>query len=236
MNCLTSITESFGLLCEEHKIRLGHVFDSLNPTPDQLKVKEWISANWKMLHKCFKAMIPKDIDEVLTQQILNNLQSWINITASLQLSQARDSMLLTLCQGCLPTGISPFLNICSHQYFTLESNKEITTKNIQTSKILFNVAHCLGGLLDVNSWHIILTTLQKTDTYLKKVSAKNQNDKRRSQGPLDRLSTISTGEEDTHTMDLQILESALESLFEQSQYTPVKNMNLIMFKFFLKTE
>lgn len=105
VDCLSTITESYGVLCESNGIKLGNLFVSTEVTPMQVKIKEWIMKNWKVLLKCFKALFPKEMDEIMTQQILKSFQAWINITGTLQISQARDSILLTLCQGCLPTGI-----------------------------------------------------------------------------------------------------------------------------------
>ena len=49
------------------------------------------------------------------------------------------------------------------------SANDLTLKHIQISKKLFNIAHCLGGILDVDSWHIILTTIQKTEIIFLKI-------------------------------------------------------------------
>ena len=40
-------------------------------------------------------------------------------------------------------------------------------KNIQVCKTLLNIAHCLGFILDVKSWYIILETMQKIETIIK---------------------------------------------------------------------
>ena len=50
-----------------------------------------------------------------------------------------------------------------------DNGREFTNKHIQATKTLFNIAHCLGGILDVTSWHIVLATLQKTELYLSKM-------------------------------------------------------------------
>ena len=43
----------------------------------------------------------------------------------------------------------------------------MTDKNIQICKTLLNIAHCLGYILDVKSWYIILETMQKIETVIK---------------------------------------------------------------------
>lgn len=51
----------------------------------------------------------------------------------------------------------------------MESIREyiLTDKNVQICKTLLNIAHCLGYILDVKSWYIILETMQKIETVIK---------------------------------------------------------------------
>ena len=44
----------------------------------------------------------------------------------------------------------------------------MTEKNIQICKTLLNIAHCLGYMLDVRSWFIILEALQRIETVIRK--------------------------------------------------------------------
>jgi hypothetical protein len=45
------------------------------------------------------------------------------------------------------------------------SSPLLTPKNIQSLKALFNIAHCLGGLLG-NAWHTILETFESLDAII----------------------------------------------------------------------
>jgi hypothetical protein len=94
------------VLADNYKIVIGASENNLNST-DKKAFQEWISVNWKAMLKTLKLLLSKEIDESLTQNILNNLQNLINLTGSISLPQARDSALMALCQGCLPNGI-PF--------------------------------------------------------------------------------------------------------------------------------
>ena len=87
--------------------------------------------SWKPILKSIKIVIAKDVDEVFTQQILNIIQSWINLTGTLMIVKARDSYLRIICNASCPK----------------EFNAEFNTKHIQISKTLFNIAHCLGGII-----------------------------------------------------------------------------------------
>jgi hypothetical protein len=41
------------------------------------------------------------------------------------------------------------------------------TLNVQVCMTLLNIAHCLGCILDVKSWYIILETMQRIETMIK---------------------------------------------------------------------
>ena len=88
-----------------------------------------VESTWKPLLKAIKLILPKSISETFTQQILGAVQSWIISTGTLQNLKARDSYLRVLCNSCVPR----------------DNSNELSSKHIQSTKILFNIAHCLGG-------------------------------------------------------------------------------------------
>ena len=49
---------------------------------------------------------------------------------------------------------------------TESDSHALSDKNIQVCKSLLNIAHCLGYLLDVKSWFIILQTMQDIEKYI----------------------------------------------------------------------
>jgi hypothetical protein len=52
----------------------------------------------------------------------------------------------------------------------------LNERNIQVCKTLLNIAHCLGYILDVKSWYIILETMQRIETMIKiKMKSKGRN-------------------------------------------------------------
>jgi len=125
------VTQTLFVLAEKAGFALGTPQNAAS-TDEQKNLVEWLSANWKVLLKALKALLAKDTDEVLTQNILNTFQKLINLFGSLNFTQARDSFILALCQACLP-----------HDDRSL---RELSLKNIQTTKIDFNIAHCFGGM------------------------------------------------------------------------------------------
>ncbi len=111
-------------------------------THDQTNFKDWINTNWKAIRNCLKLILPIDLDESITQFILKTFQNMINLCGRLGMNQARDVFLETLCQGCLPNGKTLKNNLTCKEENT---NKDFNLRNIQTTKTLFNIAHCLGG-------------------------------------------------------------------------------------------
>ncbi len=101
----------------------------MDPHDENLPYIHHLEVTWKPLLKAIKIVINRDIDETHTQQILNIMQSWINLTGTLQITKARDSYLRLLCNSCSPK----------------EKEVELSAKHIQISKALFNIAHCLGS-------------------------------------------------------------------------------------------
>ena len=100
-------TESLIFLSERCDFKLG-VNTNVATTHDQKNFIEWLSISWKTILKCLKPLLPKQVDESMTQHVLNTFQKVISLTGSLGLTQARDSYIITLCQNCLPYSTTTF--------------------------------------------------------------------------------------------------------------------------------
>jgi hypothetical protein len=94
--------------------------------------------------------------------LLNSYQNFIGVCGSISNSkffgnnlvhlEARDGFLDSLCSfGSKNT--EPFL---------------LNEKNVQICKTLLNIAHCLGSILDVRSWYIVLECMQRVEGAIKK--------------------------------------------------------------------
>jgi len=106
-------------------------------------------------------------------------------------------------------------------------------KNIQATKTVFNIAHCFGAILDINSWHSIFMTLQKTEILFDRIRtqitpflaqnvAPNRLSLNKTEQDKDAVKRLITQEdENSLLLDLQILSAALDSLFTQSSHYPV---------------
>ena len=101
--CLSTFAETSIFLSEEYEIKLGYLNKNLE-TDDQKDFYDILHNNWKNVLKILKYLLPKEVDESVTQTILNTLQNLINLTGSLHIPQGRDSIIMTLCNGCLPNG------------------------------------------------------------------------------------------------------------------------------------
>lgn len=91
---------------------------------------------------------------------------------------ARDAFLEGLCSFCLTPvttqGQEPRQSMGATTFIPQKTTQDyiLTEKNIQICKTLLNIAHCLGYLLDVRSWYIILDTMQRIEAVIK--NAKNK--------------------------------------------------------------
>ncbi len=70
-------------MAETSKINLGFP-NNLNTT-DQKALQEYLTNNWKNMLKTLKWLIQKDIDESLTQNLLNAYQNLINLSGTMNL-------------------------------------------------------------------------------------------------------------------------------------------------------
>ena len=129
VDAIGCLTDSFSSICEKIKVKKGLKVKVNEISEENIIYIQHLDYSWKPVLKAIKLVISKDVDEIYTQQILNCIQSWINLTGTLQLVKARDSFLRIVCNASCPK----------------ENQNELSTKHIQISKALFNIAHCLGG-------------------------------------------------------------------------------------------
>jgi hypothetical protein len=120
-----------GMICEKLNLKKGNKLKTMDPHDENQHniYVQHLEITWKPLLKAIKIVINRNVDETYTQQILNIIQNWINLTGTLQLLKARDSYLRLLCNSSTPK----------------ENENELSAKHIQISKALFNIAHCLGS-------------------------------------------------------------------------------------------
>lgn len=137
--------------------------------------KELLNTSWKPLLSVLSNLLRTTQEESNLQTLLNCFQNFIGVCGSLanragQLPyDARDAFLETLCSFCLTPAIDARQSLSGHKTST---DFNLTEKNIQICKTLLNIAHCLGYMLDVRSWYIILDTMQRIETVIKNAKTK----------------------------------------------------------------
>ena len=100
-------------------------------TKEQENFCKLFENTWFQIYKTFKQIFAKEIlEENCFKSLFTSIQSWIHISGNLKYNKARDSFLKLICQASVPENNSDIL-----QY-----------RQIYSNKILYNVAHCLGGL------------------------------------------------------------------------------------------
>ena len=129
---------------------------------NDIDCKDLLLLSWKPLLQVLQNLLRITNEESNIQLLLNCYQNFIGVCGSVQCYEPRDGFLESLCSFCLSE------NITSTQITKQgSSNKQevsskehiLTDKNVQICKTLLNIAHCLGYILDVKSWYIILETM-----------------------------------------------------------------------------
>lgn len=141
--------ECISIITEEEGIVLG---EPCNPRSSGLG-GELVSSIWKPLLPILSIIVSNSFNETILQTMLNSYQTLVNLTGTLNLPMAREALLASLCQFCIP----------SH-------SSTLTHKNLHICKTLFNITHCLGFALDSKAWHKVLDTLYKLDFQLHNLS------------------------------------------------------------------
>ena len=142
---ISHCVDSISLISQESGIKLGEPQSSCQ---DSLAFAI-VSSIWKPLLPILSIIVSNCSNETTLQTMLNSYQTLVNLVGTFNLSMAREALLASLCQFCIP-GPSSTL---SH-------------KNLHICKTLFNITHCLGFVLDSKAWHKVLDTLYKLDYLL----------------------------------------------------------------------
>mmetsp|Transcript_32957 Transcript_32957/g.57855 ORF Transcript_32957/g.57855 Transcript_32957/m.57855 type:complete len:1408 (+) Transcript_32957:50-4273(+) len=181
--CLSHWVDAFGKLVEDSGLTLGYVANQPLTKP-QNRISDMLKSAWRALLPILTQLVTRVQGEAFLQTTLNCFQSLIHISGTLNLSGAKESFLTTLAQFCVA------------------SEEGLNSRQILACKTLFNVAHCLGSVLDAKNWHRLLKTLYS----------------------LERTLENCTRNEEDVVSDLQILASAQESLFSNSQNLPDQSL------------
>ena len=210
---------------------------------DRKVVKRMATVAWCPILTALSFLVSKAHEEALIQHLLIAFQGFTNTAGLLGLQNARDAFLAELCRFALPEGLRDAEEGKTGPDGTIPP-VVLTSKNIQAMKSLFNIAHCLGGILG-GSWLQVLQTFDKLDALLHAYRNLNTaitgggtsgrmravGGTKKSGGPLSSsLSSTSLterggvasfevdGSQMPSSEDLTQLTSALDKLFESTRY------------------
>lgn len=132
--------------------------------------REMATQAWPTLLGSLSLLLDKSQDETLTQEILKAYQTFTLICGTLQLTTPRDAFLTSLCKTTLPNNIPAKKAPANFLYgaSTTEPTEDVSalsSKNVQSMKALFNIAHCMGNILK-DGWALVLDTFQQLDRIL----------------------------------------------------------------------
>ena len=176
---VTHLVESMMSLVEKAGVLLGEPVKVAPTVTEQETVEGLISLMWRPLLPILTGILTSCLNETVLQTILNCFQSVINISGTLEIAEAREGFLTALARFCVP-----------------QTDSHLSPQQVHACKTLFNIAHCLGSILDVKTWHRLLDTLHILERGLAISRAKT--------------------EDSEMTSDIQILSSALDTLFSNS--------------------
>lgn len=105
-----------------------------------------VGSSWREIVGSFELILGHCTQENLVQFLLKACESFANTCGKLGLDEPRDAILTMLCRFALPSAQAG----------------RMTQRHIMVLKTLFNIAHCLGGILG-GSWLFLLETFQEFD-------------------------------------------------------------------------
>ena len=134
-----------------------------------------LNAVWSQVLTACGALLERSTDEEIVEETLRCFKQFTHACGKVGLANARDSF------------------IAAMNKFTLPQNGALTQKNVQVLRVLFDVANCLGGVLD-SSWYILLTNFQQLQ------------------------SILNGGAEQASQADLALIRTLLSKIFEGTLY------------------
>ncbi|KYR02000.1 hypothetical protein DLAC_00793 [Tieghemostelium lacteum] len=227
---------------------------------------------WVSILGAISMLLSKAMDEQLIQLVLKALQSFTNTCGEYRLSAPRDALLTCLCKTTILPSFDIVFNENTFTSMTDKEEKSQsqgqtdksdkdggksqgsssqnslnfypTVKNILSVKILFNIAHCMGNLLD-EAWILVLETLETwskfLEVYQKKKDQSSQNQNQTSisseSSPKDisspRITTNASQQQQQQQQQQQnseipILINSMDNLFRTSSSLDLRSIHFLL--------
>ena len=193
VQCLVNIVHTLDKLAEE----LFSYAQGENQTSARAELKGMVTASWECCLKALAELLQHSDEEDVIQFVLKAYQSFTNTCGLLGLVKPRDEFIHSLCKFSLPMHSANF------------HPKQLQAKHIQALKTMFNIAHCLGGILG-SAWHVVLKTVTDLDQVMQLAGVKASSSSASSYAPQHQGMAIDGVDRD----ELMILASAMQLLFE----------------------
>ncbi|PRP89711.1 protein hypothetical protein [Planoprotostelium fungivorum] len=173
LDCLCGIISGMEVLVEnmessaEEKQIYPETIYRIDQNRSQEICTEMATQAWPTLLASLSLLLDKCNDEALTQEILKGYQAFIHICGTLKMATPRDAFLTSLCKNTLPVVMTNLSASSSKKMMSEMEGGEslLTPKNILSMKALFNIAHCMGGILK-EGWMMVLDTFHQLDKIL----------------------------------------------------------------------
>ena len=158
-------------------------------------VRRMVSVSWSPCLAALADLLDRDFAEGVLQVVLKAYRSFTQTSGMVSMETPRDAFLTSLCKYALPPQVRREFSVASPDTAAVAS-LELSQRNILVLNVLFNIAHCLGSMLE-SAWHPILETFEHLDLIIRLQHA-------------DENSEVES--------DLTILSASLSRLFETSKF------------------
>jgi len=141
--------------------RMLPAFQPLQTGNPQILSRRMMVDCWKPMLGALESLLRSCNNENVVQFLLKAYMSMTNSCGILELAEARNAFILSLCRFSLPNWHSSAAVLPNTLRDAATSN-ELSPKHLQSLKALFNIAHGLGSVLG-SAWHIVLETFEQLD-------------------------------------------------------------------------
>lgn len=114
-----------------------------------------LDATWRPVHEMLAGILKESESEIQVQQVLQNVQSMINMAGSARLESALAKIVEKLCSWEFPADLE-------------ERTWDEGYKHIYVFNAIFNTAQCLNKILSKEAWVSIFSFLQKVNACVNK--------------------------------------------------------------------
>lgn len=146
VDALTNFVRSFKELFTAEEVPLGEIVMqpfTRKQAEEAVSVLEYV---WKPIHEMLEYILKEADNEVLTQQILHNIQDLVNMAGTVSLGSGLQSIIFTLCSWEFPENLKELENAYKYIYIC---------------NLILNIAQSNNRVLDKKSWVFILSYLQQ---------------------------------------------------------------------------